>query len=112
MPPADCSVVAKEYRVGGGVAGNLPAGRLTEVLGGGAAGAQVRQPFAAIGGAPAETLDQTHARALRLIERAARGVTVADWETLALATPGVPVARAVAIPGFLPPSRAGLRSES
>lgn len=102
VPPADWSIEALEYYVGGDTRGNLPAGRLTQILAGGVPNLEVMQPFAATGGAAAETLDQAHARALELINRPARGITVADWEFLTLETPGVPVARAVAIPGFHP----------
>jgi predicted phage baseplate assembly protein len=94
------AIEALAYRVGGGAAGNLPAGRLTEVLTGGPV--TVRQPFGAIGGAPAESLDETHARALALLSRPARAITVADWEALALDVPGVRVGRASALAGVHP----------
>jgi len=102
VPPAGWAVEALSYRVGGGIAGNLPAGRLTKILTSGPAGLAVRQPFDAVGGTAAETLDSAHGRALDLLNRPSRGVTVADWEALALDIPGVPVARAAAIPGFHP----------
>jgi predicted phage baseplate assembly protein len=102
VAPADWALEALEYRVGGGPAGNLPAGRLTEVLAGGTAGLAVVQPFAALGGAPAETLDEAHGRLLARLAEPSRGVTLADWVSLALRVPGVPVARATAIPGYLP----------
>ena len=102
VPPADASVEALEYRVGGGQAGNVPAGRLTAIVAGGTAGLVVRQPFDALGGGPAETLDQAHGRALDLLAAPQRAVTVDDWEALALEVPGVPVGRAVALPGYHP----------
>jgi predicted phage baseplate assembly protein len=102
VAPADWALEALEYRVGGGPAGNLPAGRLTTILSGGAPGLEVAQPFAAIGGAPPETLDQAHGRLLARLAEPSRGITVSDWVTLALRVPGVPVARAAAIPGYLP----------
>lgn len=102
VPPADWAVEALQYRVGGGVAGNVPAGRLTRILAGGAAGLVVRQPFDALGGVPAESLDASHGRALELLAEPSRGVTVDDWEALALETPGVPVARANILPGYHP----------
>jgi predicted phage baseplate assembly protein len=100
VPPAGSAVQARAYRVGGGAAGNLPAGRLTDVLAGPALA--VRQPFAAVGGAPAESLDQAHARALALLGSPTRAITVADWEALALDVPGVPVGRAAALAGVHP----------
>ena len=102
VAPADWALEALEYRVGGGTAGNLPAGRLTMILSGGVPGLAVAQPFAALGGAPAETLDKAHGRLLARLAEPNRGITVADWVTLALQVPGVPVARAAAIPGYLP----------
>jgi predicted phage baseplate assembly protein len=102
VAPADWTLEALEYRVGGGPAGNLPVGRLTEILSGGAPGLEAEQPFAALGGAPPETLDQAHGRLLAHLAEPSRGITVADWVTLALQVPGVPVARAAAIPGYLP----------
>jgi predicted phage baseplate assembly protein len=102
VPPADWTVEALEYRVGGGPRGNVPAGRLTHVLAGGGAGVTIHQPFDAVGGAPAESLDQTHGRALELLATPERGVTAEDWETLALDVPGAPVARVAVLPGFHP----------
>jgi predicted phage baseplate assembly protein len=102
VAPADWALEALKYQVGGGPAGNLPTGRLTKVLSGGAPGLEAEQPFAALGGAPAETLDQAHGRLLAHLAEPSRGITVADWVTLALQVPGVPVARAEAIPGYLP----------
>lgn len=104
VPPAGALIEAAAYRVGGGSAGNLPAGRLVELLlpGSERAGIAVAQPFAATGGEPAESLDHAHGRALQSLAEATRGVTSADLEALALETPGVPVARAKALPGFHP----------
>ncbi|HEV2953575.1 MAG TPA: putative baseplate assembly protein, partial [Candidatus Dormibacteraeota bacterium] len=102
VAPADWALEALEYRVGGGPAANLPAGRLTQVLAKGTAGLSIMQPFAALGGAVAESLDQAHGRLLERLARPSRGITLADWEDLALRAPGLPVARAKAIPAYLP----------
>ncbi len=101
VPPAGAGIVARSYRVGGGEAGNLPAGRLTSLLAP-VAGLRVVQPFAATGGAAAEALSRVHGRALDRLARPGRLVTAADCEALALATPGVPVARAHGLPGHHP----------
>jgi predicted phage baseplate assembly protein len=101
VPSTDWAIQALEYRVGGGRIGNLAAGRLTHVVAGGSTGVSVLQPFAAVGGAEAETIDQAHGRTLAMLAKPRRGVTVSDWIALALQTPGVPVARAMAIPGYL-----------
>jgi predicted phage baseplate assembly protein len=102
--PAGWALQALEYRVGGGRAGNLPAGRLTSILAGAgpAPPVTVRQPFAAVGGAPGESVDEAHGRALDGLEQPARGITAADWRALALEVPGVPVGRAEALPGLHP----------
>ncbi len=102
VPPPGSAVEAVSYRVGGGPAGNLPAGRLTQILAGAPGPLAVRQPFAAIGGRAVESLDQAHGRALGLIGVPARAITVADWEALALDVPGVPVGRARALAGVHP----------
>jgi hypothetical protein len=101
VPPAGAGIVARSYRVGGGEAGNLPAGRLTGLVLP-VAGLRAEQPFAATGGAAAEALPRAHGRALDRLTRPGRLVTAADCTALALGTPGVPVARAHALPGHHP----------
>ena len=101
VPPAGAQIEAREYQAGGGADGNVPAGRLARLAGAGAL-LQVVQPFPATGGAPAELLSRAHGRALDLLAQPARGVTAGDLEALARETPGVPVGRAHAIPGYHP----------
>jgi predicted phage baseplate assembly protein len=98
VPPTGARIAGR-YRVGGGSEGNLEAGTLVQAED---AAVSVRQPFAAFGGAPAETLDEARGRALDFMSERFRAVTLADVEALALATPGVPVARARAIAGYHP----------
>ncbi len=62
--------------------------------------ALVDNPIAASGGATAETPDQASLRAIDLVNSRTRAVTADDFEQLALATPGVRLARALAIPDF------------
>jgi predicted phage baseplate assembly protein len=62
----------------------------------------VRQPFAAEGGSASETLAAAKGRAVAALAAPARAVTLADYEALALSTPGVPVARARALADFHP----------
>jgi len=57
---------------------------------------------AANGGKDAETLDSAKERILREYFAPTRAVTAADYEALALETPGVRMACAKAIPGFSP----------
>jgi predicted phage baseplate assembly protein len=56
----------------------------------------ITNPLPATGGTAAETLTQTTARALKLLTKPQRAVTLADYETLALETPGVRLARVAA----------------
>jgi predicted phage baseplate assembly protein len=60
--------------------------------------------LAASGGAAAETIDHAAGRADRSIAISGRAVTLADYESLALATPGTRIARVTAVanlhPGF------------
>jgi predicted phage baseplate assembly protein len=98
VPPAGARLACR-YRVGGGRAGNVAAGSLVQVPGW---PLEVRQPAAAFGGAEVETLDEARARALAFLAGPQRAVTLGDLETLALATPGVPVAHARALAGHHP----------
>lgn len=109
MPASAGAQLFLGYRRGSGPAGNVAA-RTLERFDGGAANAarvpawqviapdlSVRQPVAAFGGAPAETLEAAKARAVEALAAVHKAVTLADFETLALCTPGVAVARARAI---------------
>jgi predicted phage baseplate assembly protein len=62
----------------------------------------VEQNFAATGGAPRELLASAQARAFDLVTSVDKAVTLADVERLALATPGVPVARVRAVANHEP----------
>lgn len=65
-------------------------------------GLKVSNPFFATGGTERESLDDCIARAQRLLEEPFRAVTAQDVEQLAMATPGLRVARAKAIPMYVP----------
>jgi predicted phage baseplate assembly protein len=67
-----------------------------------AAGVTVTQPIAAFGGAAAETLPAAEARAIEALAAPTRCVTLGDVVALARAVPGVPVARAAALPNTHP----------
>jgi hypothetical protein len=111
--PAGWSLLL-DYRVGGGVEGNIASGTLTRLassawnlarIPGEAAAAALlsaTQPVAAFGGGPAETLAAAEARAVAALAAPTRAVTLADIVTLACAVPGVPVARATALPNSHP----------
>lgn len=103
-----------EYRVGGGAEGNIVAGTLTGLASSGwnraripgeatiAAALTVTQPIAAFGGSAAEPLPAAEARAVAALSAPTRAVTLADIVALARAVPGVPVARATALPNTHP----------
>lgn len=95
---AQTSVVARRYRFGGGVRGNVPAAALsvltTTIVGLDAA--SVANPFAAVGGADEEDIETAMARAPRILKARDRAVTSGDFELLAMEA-GV-VARAKALP--------------
>lgn len=109
--PAGHAVFAR-FLVGGGVAGNVDAETLVELppsprnlvlapsLGALAAPLAIDQPFAASGGTPRETLQAAQARAFDAVAEVDKAVTLTDIERLALATPGVPVARVRAVAGL------------
>lgn len=100
VPPAG-SEIKVEYQTGGGIGGNVSLGTLVQ-LASAQPDVQVEQPFAACGGAAAETLNEAKARAVRELATPTRAVTLDDFEALALATPGVPLARAYAISDYHP----------
>jgi predicted phage baseplate assembly protein len=62
----------------------------------------VTNPLAASGGAPAETVERAAGRADRAVESSGRATTRADYEWLALRTPGTRITRATAIPNLHP----------
>lgn len=111
--PAGYQVFAT-FRIGGGPEGNLEASTLAAVpanphntallpaIGALPTPLAVAQDFAAIGGARRETLQSAQARAFDLASAVDKAVTLADIERLALATPGVPVARVRAVAGLDP----------
>ena len=100
VPPAEAEV-SVEYQAGGGVSGSVAAGTLVQLVPNQPL-VQVEQPFTAYGGAAAETLNEAKARAVRELARPTRAVILQDFEALALATPGVPLARTHAIPDYNP----------
>lgn len=100
VPKAGAVIKAGRYQVGSGASGNVPAGSLGTASN--AANVEVRQPFAATGGADAEALDDAKGRAVAWLADPQRAVTLADFERFALATPGVPVKRAHALPDYDP----------
>lgn len=101
VPPAG-TVIRCTYGVGGSAEGNVEAGQLTELVDETLRSElYVLQPFAAFGGAPAETFTDAQGRAIRYLAKR-RAITLEDFEQLALETPGVPVASARALSDYHP----------
>ena len=108
-PPANMAIRAAAYRYGGGASGNLPAGGIKELHGGGA-GLKVRQDWPTRGGVEAESVAAAEQRIPAFLTHRERAVTRDDFRQLARDNPVNPVARAEAIAGFLPGANlAGIR---
>lgn len=91
----DQVVVSATYRVGGGILGNVPPGTtftssVSELR-------AITAPAGGTGGTEAESIDAARILAPRLYRAQDRAVTADDYVELALRTPGVGKARAVAL---------------
>ncbi|MEX3788813.1 putative baseplate assembly protein [Paraburkholderia sp. BR14374] len=102
VPPGFRNVVAQQYQAGGGAAGAVAAGKVSNPVNSVPFVSSVQNPQPATGGLDAETQDQAELRGAREIRARGRAVAVADYEILALRTPGALVARAQAFAGFHP----------
>jgi predicted phage baseplate assembly protein len=110
IPEAGRRVRVATMRAGGGVAGNLPGGTLTEIDAHDLHGSRVtrlavKQPLATAGGEDAETLEQAERRIPALFRHRNRAVTEMDYRRLAEAAPGVRVGRVEVLPRFKPHQR-------
>ena len=85
VPPTGRDSVKCEYRLGGGVAGNVGASTLTVLKQSIAFVQGVTNPFPALGGADPETLDEAKRRGTYAIKNRDRAITAEDYEQLALA---------------------------
>lgn len=95
IPPAGRKL-RLSYRSGGGAAGNVGAGAVNLVHD--LPGITVTNIFPASGGREAEDPEAAWFRLRRQLKEVSRGVTAADYEHLAVNTPGLRVARAKAVP--------------
>lgn len=132
IPPLGALIQATSFLSGGGLAGNVGAATITQLLGAVSGVQSVTNPRAAEGGADGETLQQFQQRAPSSFRNRGRAIVPADYEALAQqASAGVAVARAfptldssgIARPGFVtimiipqstdpqPTPSAGLRQE-
>jgi uncharacterized phage protein gp47/JayE len=97
-PTPQMNVIAREYRSGGGRAGNVAAGALSALQSSIDGVAGVSNARAAYGGSDEEELDDAKLRAPLALKSKNRAVTSEDFEYLAMATPGVRLRRAKALP--------------
>jgi hypothetical protein len=97
LPPVGVNNIrARRYQAGGGLAGNVPAGAINQLLAAAPFVQRVSNPRAAEGGAEAETMDAVQIRGPQRIRHRGRALAARDYEALALeATPGVAIARAL-----------------
>jgi hypothetical protein len=104
IPPVGALVSARRYQTGGGKAGNVAAGVITQALGPLGAIEEIGNVAPAEGGADAEPVEAAARRGPRSLRCRGRAVDAADFEALAReASPSVAVARA--IPGRDPAGR-------
>jgi predicted phage baseplate assembly protein len=92
------NIVARWYRHGGGRAGNVAAGAIASLVSFVDGIDAVTNPKPALGGSDEESLDEAKLRAPQTLKSKGRAVTAEDFEQLALATPGVRIRRALALP--------------
>lgn len=94
--PPNGAVITADYRVGGGVVGNVGAATLTVLVTSVANVIGITNPAAAQGGADAETLDQIRVNAPRALTTLDRAVTLGDYANLALKVAGIAKTKAQA----------------
>jgi uncharacterized phage protein gp47/JayE len=108
IPPAGSAIQATTFRSGGGLAGNVQAGTITQLLGSVSGVQSVKNPRAAEGGADGETLEAFSLRAPLSIRTRGRAIMPGDYEAMAHeASAGVAVARAIPLTGPSGPARPG-----
>jgi hypothetical protein len=96
IPPLSAAIQATSFRSGGGLAGNVVAATITQLLGSLSGVSGVTNPRAAEGGADGETLEEYQTRAPLSIRNRGRAIVAQDYETMAReASAGVAVARAI-----------------
>ena len=94
--PEGATVMARQFRAGGGKAGNVAVRSIRQLLGGIAGVQGVFNPRPAEGGADGETLERFRDRGPATVRHRGRALAPQDYETLAReASPAVAVARAV-----------------
>lgn len=107
IPSRGARIRIERMRTGGGEAGNLAAGSITQVQLSPASVPPLKatQPLASSGGQNAETLAEAEKRIPALFRNRDRAVTADDYESIAATTPGVRVGRVEVLPLFKPQER-------
>ena len=96
IPPAGAAIRASVFRSGGGLAGNVQANTITQLLGSVSGIQSISNPRSAEGGADGETLQGFSIRGPMTIRNRGRALTLSDYETMAReASAGVGFARAI-----------------
>lgn len=107
IPPAG-SRISVSYRSGGGLAGNVPAGAISELRTGLPFLAGADNPVPASGGAQTESIDALRARGPQRLRHGNRAVSAADFEWLAReASPEVARVRCLSLTGPAGPVQRG-----
>lgn len=96
MPREGETVRVRSWRAGGGAAGNVPAGAISQIEG--YSQIAVTNPLPATGGRDGETDAEARARAPRALRNQDRAVSPSDFRELALLTPGLTLGRAELLP--------------
>lgn len=96
IPPAGSAIFSRVHRAGGGLAGNVAARSINQILGPVPGVQSVANARAAEGGADGETIESLSIRGPLTIRHRGRALTPSDYETLAHeASPAVAIARAI-----------------
>lgn len=94
VPPPGAAIQARRYVTGGGVAGNVAAGAISQLMGSVGGVGEVENPRAAEGGADAESLETFSWRGPLTLRHRGRSLSPSDYETMAReASPAVAFAR-------------------
>jgi predicted phage baseplate assembly protein len=101
-PNRRANIIARQYRFGGGLGGNVGAALISSLRGavGGVDGAKIANLFSAFGGSDEESLEEAKDRVPQTLKSHERAVTAEDFELHARAAGGI--ARAKALPLFHP----------
>jgi hypothetical protein len=96
VPPPGATILARQYRTGGGSAGNVDARKISQLLAPAGGIEETFNPLAAAGGADGESARQYEARAPQTLRHRGRALLPEDYETFAReASPAVGFARAI-----------------